>query len=245
MFDFKGKYAVVTGAGKGIGAATAKRFLKDGAAGVALLDMDMETASRTAAELDPTGKRAVAVKCNVASLEDVEAAFKKVYATFGRVDILVNNAGIIRDSMFHKMSPEDFKLVLDVHLFGTMHCTKQVVDGMREQDYGKIVNLASISMHGNPGQANYAAAKAGIVGFTKTLARELGRKHITVNAIAPGYINTDIVKTVPKEVLEASKNYHPMQRFGEADEVASVIAFLSSDDSSYVNGDCITVSGGA
>ena len=245
MFDFKGKFAVVTGAGKGIGAATAARFIKDGIEGVALLDMDIDTATKTAAALDPSGKRALAFKCNVADLAEVESVFKQIYEKFGRIDILVNNAGITRDAMFHKMTVEQFKIVIDVHLYGTMYCSKQVIDAMRAQSYGKIVNVASISMYGNPGQANYAAAKSAIVGFTKTLSKELGRKNITVNCVAPGFINTDIVKTVPPEILEASIKMHPKGRMGEAPEVAALIAYLSSDDSSYVSGECVVVSGGA
>ena len=244
MGKLTGKYAVVTGAGKGIGRAIAERFLEDDAAGVALFDMDIELAAATAKELDPTGKRAIAVRCDVSDPENVTAAFATVNEAFGQVDILVNNAGITRDAMFHKMTPEQAKKVMDVHFYGTFYCCQAVIGGMRERSYGKIVNISSTSSFGNIGQANYSAAKAAIDGFTRTLALESARKNITVNSIAPGMVNTDILKTIPANIMEQKINNTPAQRLGEPSEIASVASFLASDDSSWVTGNCILACGG-
>ena len=238
------KYAVVTGAGKGIGRAIVERFLEDDVAGVAILEMDIDLANATAKELDPTGNRVIAVKCNVASQEEVHAAFEQVFAKFGRVDILVNNAGITRDSMFHKMPVDMAKLVMDVHFYGTFYCCQEVISGMRDRAYGKIVNISSVSALGNVGQCNYTAAKSAIEGFTRTLALESGRKNITVNAIAPGMIDTDILKTIPEDIMKQKIAAVPMQRLGQTSEVASVASFLASDDSSWVTGNVILCCGG-
>lgn len=242
---FSGKYAVVTGAAKGIGTAIAKRLYDDGVEGVAIIDVDETSAKNAAAAIDPTGKRAFGFACNVASKESVEATFQQIYAQFGKVDILVNNAGITRDSMFHKMTDDQWDLVIDVNLKGIYNCCKAVVNSMREQKYGKIVNLASVSAFGNMGQTNYGASKAGVIGFTKCLARELARTNCTVNCIAPSYINTEMLRAVPDNVMKKFVDAIPMNRLGEPEEIASVAAFLSSDDSSFVTGECIVVSGGS
>jgi len=238
------KYAVVTGAGKGIGRAIVERFLEDGVEGVAILEMDITLGEATAKELDPTGDRVIAVQCNVAVQEQVHAAFEKVFEKFGRVDILVNNAGITRDAMFHKMPAEMAKLVMDVHYFGTFYCCQEVIPGMRERSYGKIVNISSVSTFGNVGQTNYSAAKTAIEGFSRTLALESGRKNITVNCIAPGMVDTDILKTIPEDIMKAKIASVPMQRLGATSEVASVASFLASDDSSWVTGNVIMCCGG-
>jgi len=239
-----GKYAVVTGAGKGIGRAIAERFLEDGVAGVALLDLDLALVTATALELDPTGERAIAVSCDVSDQDAVHEAFQTVTERFGRVDILVNNAGITRDAMFHKMKAENAHKVMDVHFFGTFYCCQEVISGMREREYGKIVNISSVSSFGNVGQTNYSAAKAAIDGFTRTLALESARKNITVNSIMPGMINTDMLKAMPAEILEQKIKALPMQRLGEPSELAAVVSFLASDDSSFVTGNTIMVCGG-
>ncbi|MBR5323082.1 MAG: 3-oxoacyl-ACP reductase FabG [Clostridia bacterium] len=244
MGKLTNKYAVVTGAGKGIGKAIVKRLLEDDAAGVAILEMDIALAEATAKEFDPTGDRVIAVKCNVASQEEVHAAFETVFAKFGRVDILVNNAGITRDAMFHKMTVDQAKLVMDVHFFGTFYCCQEVIPGMRDRAYGKIVNISSVSALGNIGQANYSAAKSAIEGFTRTLALESARKNITVNAIAPGMIATDILNTIPENVMKEKIASCPMQRLGDPSEIASVVSFLASDDSSWITGNTLIVSGG-
>lgn len=245
MYDFSNKIVVVTGAAQGLGKSIAQRFLRDGAEGVALLDLKADALAQTAAELDPTGVRVLAAACNVADPDSVARAFQEVQARFQRVDILVNNAGITRDAMFHKMTNEQFDQVLKVSLYGTFYCVKQVVDGMRERGYGRIISMSSLARRGNIGQANYSAAKAGIVGLTKTLAMELGPKGITANCLAPSLINTDIIKTVPEKVKEGMVAAVPLRRVGEPEEVADVVAFLASDEASYVSGQCVWVTGGS
>lgn len=243
MPDFTGRYAVVTGAGKGIGRAIAERFLQDHVEGLAILDWDETLIQATAQELDPTGERVLALKCDVSDEESVVAAFQAIFAKFGVVDILINNAGITRDAIFHKMDPAMMKKVMDVNYYGCYNCIRQVVPGMRERCYGRIVNISSTSVMGNPGQANYSASKAAIEGLTHTLAKELARKSITVNAIAPGYIETDMMLAVPKDILDSMRARMPMGRMGKPSELAAVAAFLASDDASYVSGVVLTCSG--
>jgi len=244
MGDLTGKYAIVTGAGKGIGAAIAKKMLEDHVAGVALLDYDQKLVEKTAAELDPSGKRAVAVKCDVSKADQVAEAVRTTLARFGAIDILVNNAGITRDKMFHKMETADWDAVLSINLGGPYNLCRAVVPHMRERKYGRIVNISSTSAFGNVGQANYAASKAAIIGLTKTLAREGGPKNITANCIAPGFINTDMFLAVPKEIIAEYMKGIPLGRLGEPSEIASVACFLASDDASFVSGQCLIVSGG-
>ena len=244
MGNLNGKYAVVTGAGKGIGKAIAQRFLDDGVAGIALFDMDFELVNATAVELDPAGSRVMAVKCDVSNQENVLAAFAQVNEKFGRVDILVNNAGITRDAMFHKMTPAQFQLVLNVHLMGTFNCCQAVIPAMRERSYGRIVNISSVNAIGSVGQANYSAAKGAIEAFTRTLALESIRKNITVNAIGPGMIDTEMVRAMPEEILAAKLKEHPAQRLADPSEVAALASFLASDDASWVTGNIIMCSGG-
>ena len=244
MGKLDGRYAIVTGAAKGIGRAIAERFLDDGAAGVALFDMDEELVATTAKELDPTGERAIGIRCNVADQENVNAAVQTVTEKFGRVDILVNNAGITRDAMFHKMTEAQARMVLDVNFFGTFYCCQAVIGGMREREYGKIINISSVSAFGNVGQTNYTASKAAIDGFTRTLALESARKNITVNSIAPGMIETDILKTIPAEIMKQKISNVPANRIGQPSEIASVASFLACDDSSWVTGNTILACGG-
>lgn len=244
MGNLTGRFAVVTGAGKGIGRAIAERFLEDGVAGVALLDMDEALVQATAAELDATGKKAFAFKCNVADQENVNAVMAAVAEKFGRIDILVNNAGITRDAMFHKMTEAQARMVLDVNFYGTFYCCQAVIAGMREREYGKIINISSTSAFGNIGQTNYAASKAAIDGFTRTLALESARKNITVNSIAPGMIETDILKTIPEDIMKTKIASVPANRLGQPSEIASVASFLASDDSSWVTGNTILACGG-
>ena len=198
MSNLKGKYAIITGGGQGLGAAMVKRFIAEEAAGVAILDYNLEKAQAVAAEI---GGNIIAIACDVSREEQVKAAIDQVLAAFGRIDILVNNAGIIRDSMFHKMSDDQWYQVLNVNLNGLYYCCKHVVPLMRAQCYGKIVNISSTSAYGNVGQCNYSASKAAIEGFTKTLAKESARKNITVNAIAPAHIDTEMQHSVPADFL--------------------------------------------
>lgn len=244
MYDFSNKVAVVTGAAQGLGAAIAKRFLADGIKGVALVDLNAEAVRDMAVKLDPEGQRTFAAACNVADEEAVQQVFEKIHQHFGHIDILVNNAGITRDAMSYKMTGEQFDAAVKVSLYGSFYCTRQVLNGMKERGYGRIVSLSSLAHRGNVGQVNYSAAKAGVIGMTKTLSLELAAKGITANAIAPGMINTDIIKTVPQNVQDSMKTAIPMRRFGEPEEVASLVAFLASDESSYISGQCINISGG-
>lgn len=242
MYNFNGKIAVVTGAAQGIGKTIAKRLLDDGAT-VVMLDYNEPGVAAAANELDPTGTKSMAVGCDVSKEDSVAAAFNAIYERFGRVDILVNNAGITRDAIFHKMTPAMMRQVMEVNFFGTYNCIYQVVPGMREQGSGRIINISSTSSYGNPGQANYASSKAAIEGLTKTLAKELGRKNITVNAVLPGMIDTEMMHAIGEEMLNARVANTPMKRLGQPEEIASLVAFLASDDASYVSGTCIICSG--
>ena len=245
MKNLKGKYCIVTGAGKGIGAAIAKRFLEEEAAGVAILEWNGELAAQTAKELDPTGKKVIAVKCDVSNDEQVKAAVETVLATFGRIDVLVNNAGIIRDKIFHKMTDDDWYSVINVNLNGIYLMCKYIVPGMREQESGSIINISSTSLMGNPGQANYSATKAGMQGFTRTMAKELARKNVRMNCVAPGYIDTEMMRSIGEEKFQAACARHPMKRMGSPDELAAVVTFLATDDASWVTGQTIVASGGS
>lgn len=245
MKNLKGKYCIVTGAGKGIGKAIAKRFLEEEAAGVAILEWNLELAEATAKELDPTGEKVIAIRCNVADSDNVKEAVDAVVAKFGRVDALINNAGVTRDKIFHKMTDDDWYTVLNINLNGVYNLCKFVVPIMREQASGSIVNISSTSIMGNPGQANYAATKAAMVGFTRTMAKELGRKGVRMNCISPGYIDTEMMRAVGEERLNGMIRGIPAQRLGDPDEIASVAAFLCTEDSSWVSGQNIFVSGGA
>ena len=245
MGKLAGKFAVVTGAGKGIGEAIVKRFMEDGAKGIALLEYDKALLDATVARLDPTGSVLLGIACDVSSREQVQKSMETVAEKFGRIDILVNNAGITRDSMFHKMTDEQWDAVLNVNLGSMYNTCKFAVPVMREQGYGKIVNISSVSAFGNIGQANYSASKAAAIGFTKTLALENASKGVTANCIAPGCIMTDMFADVPDNVKDKFKENIPMRRFGDVKEVASVVSFLSSDDSAFMTGQVLTVSGGA
>lgn len=244
MNQLSGKYAVVTGAAKGIGAAAVKRFLEEDIAGVALLDMDLEGARATAKELDPTGKRAIAFSCNVANYEDVERCFGEVIKTFGQVDILVNNAGIIRDRSIIKMPVEDWHAVLAVDLSSVFYCCKQVLPGMIERKYGKIINMSSYGYVGSHGQSNYAAAKHGILGMTRALAKEYAQYNITSNAVCPAAVATEMITSVEPELLKKKMAAFPRNRAASVEELASVICFLASDDSAFVNGEKVIVTDG-
>ena len=243
MADLRGKIAVVTGGARGIGKACCARFLEDGVEALVMIGQHQSTLDAAVAELGDS--RVIAMQCDVGSAEQVEETFRKIYARLGRVDILVNNAGVTRDAMFHKMTPEQWQTVININLNGLFYCCKQVIPHMREQNYGKIVNLSSTSAYGNVGQCNYSATKAAIQGFTRTLAKESGRKNITVNAVLPCCIETDMIKTIPPEQLEATVRGIPMQRLGKASELAAVVSFLAGDDSSFMTGQSLIVDGSA
>ena len=248
---FSGRTAVVTGGAGGIGAATARRLGADGAA-VAIVDRDEALVEQTVEMLKSAGSTAVAVACDVTSSEAVNSAMKGIVSELGSLEILVNNAGVTRDQLLFKMSEDDWDVVLDVNLKGAFLCPRAAQARMVEQRYGRIVNLSSTSARGNRGQANYAAAKAGIQGLTRTLAMELGPFGITVNAVAPGYIATPMTDEAahrlgldPDEHQRRVAEANPLRRVGTPDDVASVIAFLVSDDAAYVSGQVVYINGGA
>lgn len=240
----KGKLAVVTGAAQGIGLAIARRLHQDGHR-VVLLDREEQAAARAARELDPAQGTAQGFACDVADAQQVDQVFAHIRRRLGEVEILVNNAGVTRDAMFHKMSPEQWAQVMQVNLDGVFHCCRAVIGGMRAQRYGKIVNIASVSAFGNVGQTNYGASKGAVIGFTKCLAKEAARSNITVNAVAPSYVDTSMLRAVPDEVMQGFLRAVPMGRLARPEEIAAVVSFLSSEDSSFVTGECIVVSGGS
>ncbi|HWQ77611.1 MAG TPA: SDR family NAD(P)-dependent oxidoreductase [Anaerovoracaceae bacterium] len=244
MSNLNGKYAVVTGGGKGIGESIVKRFVDDGAAGVAILGRNFDTLKKTAELIDPEGKIILPVKCDVSDEGQVADAIKAILDKFQTIDILVNNAGITKDSMFHKMTKEQWDAVININLYGTYHMCKYVVPVMREKNYGRIVNITSISASGNIGQANYSATKGAIVSFTNTLALEGGPKNITANCVAPGFIKTEMYDAVPEEIIAQHVKRIPLKRLGEPEEIAGAVSFLASDDASFISGQCLTISGG-
>lgn len=244
MGKLSGKIAVVTGAAQGIGAGVVKRFLEDGVESVALVDLNLDAAQATAKELDPSGARAFAFKCNVANPTDVERCFAEIMEKFGRVDILVNNAGIIRDRTIIKMPVEDWELVLKIDLSALFYCCKQVLPGMIQRQYGKIVNMSSMGFMGSHGQSNYAAAKHGVVALSRVLAKEYAQYNITSNAVCPAAVATDMITAVEPELLKKKMAAFPRNRPAEVSELAAVVSFLASDDSSFVNGERMIVTDG-
>lgn len=239
----KEKVAIVTGSAKGIGAVTAKKFAKEGAK-VAVCDIDISGVNETVAEIEEAGGEAKGYKVDVTKKEDIKEMVSDLMAEYGKIDILVNNAGIIKDGQLHKMTDEQFDLVVNINMRGTYLCTKAVVDIMREQESGVILNSASIvGLYGNFGQTNYAASKFGVIGMAKSWAKELGRKGIRVNAVCPGFINTTILEDMPEKIIKAMEKKVSLGRLGEAEEIANVYAFLASDEASYITGEAIEVSG--
>ncbi len=238
------KIAVVTGGADGIGKATALRFAEEGAV-VVVWDMNMEKGEATVEEIKQKGCKAVFMQVNTAKFDEVSAATTKVVELYGKADILINNAGITRDSTIKKMTPEIWQQVIDVNLTGVFNCCKCMSDIMVENGWGRIINASSVvALYGNFGQTNYVATKAGLIGMTKTLAKELGKKGITVNAVAPGFIATEMVKKMPAEVLKSMEEKVPLKRLGLPEEIAATYAFLSSDEAAYINGTVISVDGG-
>jgi len=236
--------ALVTGAAQGIGKAVALLLARNGA-DIVVSDINLEKAEETVQEVQTLGRKALAVKVDVAKLDDVEKMVEAILAQFGRVDILVNNAGIARDKLILRMTEEDWDAVLNINLKGTFNCTKAVVRHMSKQKSGKIVNIASVvGEMGNAGQGNYAASKAGVIGFTKTIAREFAQRGINVNAIAPGYIETPMTDALPEKVKEELKRMIPMDRLGKPEDVAETVLFLVSDSSNYITGQVLNVNGG-
>ncbi len=250
MGRLEGRVAFVTGAGRGIGAATALRMAEEGAR-VVLADIDTAGCQEVATEIERLGSESLTVRCNVADSANVQEAMDQTVNYFGQVDILVNNAGVLRDNLLFKMSEEDWDTVMNVHLKGMFLCSKAAQAHMVKQKYGRIISLSSVSALGNRGQSNYSAAKAGIQGLTRTLAIELGPFGITANAVAPGFIDTEMTRTTarrqglnPDDVIAQASKAIPVRRVGQPRDIANVICFLASEEAGFVSGQVIYVAGG-
>lgn len=240
MERLKSKVAIITGGANGIGKATAIKFIKEGAQ-VAIWDIVKEAGEETAKEL---GNNTKFYHVDTTSYEQVEKAAKQTFQDYGKIDILINNAGITKDATLAKMTIEQWQQVINVNLNGVFYCTKAVSPFMVDQAYGRIVNASSVvGVYGNFGQTNYVATKAGVIGMTKTWAKELGRKGITVNAVAPGFIATEMVKSIPEKVINMLEGKTPLGRLGQPEEIANAYAFLASDEAAFISGTTLNVDG--
>jgi 3-oxoacyl-[acyl-carrier protein] reductase len=245
ILTLKDKVALVTGSARGIGRAIAETLAQRGA-DIIVADLRAELAAATAQEIGAaTGRRVTSVAVDVSNTASAKAMIDQVLADFGHIDILVNNAGLTRDNLIMRMEEADWDLVLNINLKGVFNCSKAVVRPMMKQHYGRIINISSVSgLAGQAGQANYSASKAGIIGLTKALAREVGSREITVNAVAPGFILTDLTKDLPEELKEATLKAVPLGRWGTTQEIAYAVAFLASDEAAYITGHVLSVDGG-
>ena len=242
---FEGKTAVVTGGSRGIGRAICLELAKGGANVVLYCAGNEAAAQKTAAEVEALGARALALRCDVSDAAQVDALAKTAVERFGQIDILVNSAGITRDNLLMRMSEADFDAVMNANLKGTFLCMKAVSRLMLKRRYGRIVNLSSVvGLRGNAGQVNYAASKAGVIGMTKSLAKELASRGVTVNAVAPGFIETDMTAALAESARAAALGSIPMGRMGAAEDVAKTVAFLASDEAAYITGQVLAVDGG-
>ena len=238
------RVAFVTGASRGIGRATALKLCRAGFE-IAVASPELEKNEEVASEIRACSGTALTIDLNLTSLDSIKTAFGRVLKEFGRIDVLVNNAGITRDNLALRMKPEDWNLVLQINLTGAFHCIQQVMQPMMKERWGRIINIASVvGQSGNPGQANYVASKAGIIGLTKSLAQELASRNITVNAIAPGFIETDMTAVLSDDVKNGMLSRIPLKRFGKPDDIASAVKFLASEEAGYITGQVIGVNGG-
>lgn len=245
MTDLTGKTAIITGASRGIGAEIARKLATAGAKVVVNYSGSQEKAEAVVEEIKADGGEAIAVKANVSDAEAVKALVDEAMQAFGSVDILVNNAGITRDNLMMRMKDDEWDDVINTNLKGVFICTKAVTRQMMKQRAGRIINIASIvGVMGNAGQANYVAAKAGVIGLTKTTARELASRNITANAVAPGFITTDMTDKLGEDIQKTMLSQIPLGRFGKPEEVAKAVLFLASDDSSYMTGQTLHLDGG-
>lgn len=245
MLDLKEKKALITGSSRGIGAEIAKKMAALGAEVIVNYASSKDRAEKVKGEIEAAGGTAHVIQADISDFEDAKNLVKESYKTMGGLDILVNNAGITRDKLLLRMKEDDWDKVMDINLKGVFNCTKNAVRYLLKADNGKIINMSSvIGLIGNPGQANYSAAKAGMIGFTKTMAKELASKGVCSNAVAPGFIITEMTDELKDGVKEDIINNVPLARFGEAEEVADLVAFLASDKANYINGQVINVDGG-
>jgi 3-oxoacyl-[acyl-carrier protein] reductase len=239
-----GKTAIVTGSAQGIGRAIAESLAQAGA-DIAVADLDPGRSLETVGAIEKLGRRALNLKVNVADTNDTKAMVEQVIKAWGKIDILVNNAGITRDGLLLRMKDEDWNLVLQINLNGTFNCTKAVLQPMTKQRYGRIVNIASIvGVIGNAGQANYSASKAAVIGFTKTVGREYASRNVTVNAVAPGFIDTAMTHGLPTDVKDTLLKQIPLGRLGTPGDVAAAVRFLVSEEAAYITGHVLHVNGG-
>jgi len=240
----EGKVALITGGARGIGQAIAMTFAREGA-DIVVADVNLEIAQKTALEIEGLGRKAMALEMDVTSYDKVEEGINKILDKMGKVDILVNNAGITKDNLLLRMSQADWDAVINVNLKGTFNCIKAVTRPMVKQRSGRIISIASIiGLMGNPGQANYAASKAGIIALTKTVAKELASRNINANAVAPGFIQTDMTAKLPEDIKKKMLEAIPLAKLGTPQDVANTCLFLASDESSYITGQVITIDGG-
>jgi len=245
MFDLTGKVAVVTGSSRGIGAGIAKSLAAQGAKVVVNHRSSPDGAAEVAAAIKENGGEVIVVQADVSQFEEAQRLINETIDTYGQIDILVNNAGTTRDMLIMKMKPEDWELVLKTNLFSTYNCSKAATRPMMKKRTGRIINITSVvGLAGQAGQTNYAASKAGMIGFTKSLAKELGSRNITVNAVAPGFIPTALTEVLPEELVQAAIENTPVGRLGAIEDVASAVVFLASDEASFITGQVLTVDGG-
>lgn len=240
-----GKVAIVTGSARGLGKAIAVRLAKEGAK-VVVTDLNEDGCKEVAKEIQAIDGEAMAVKCDVTSRESVLNLAKAVISEYGKIDILVNNAGITRDASLKKMTDEQWDAVINTNLKSVFICTQEVSKYMVEQKSGRVISISSLAgVAGNFGQTNYSAAKAGIIGMTKTWAQELGKRNVTANAIAPGFMNTEMTKTIPEDIVKQMLAAIPVGRMGEPEEIAAAVVYLASDEAGFVNGVTLNINGGA
>ena len=238
------RVAFVTGSSRGIGRATALALCRAGF-DIVVGSPELEKNEEVAEEIRACSRKAMTANLDVTSLDSIKESFAAALKEMGRIDVLVNNAGITRDALALRMKPNDWNLVLQINLTGAFHCTQQVLQTMMRERWGRIVNIASVvGEAGNPGQANYVASKAGLIGLTKSLAQELASRNITVNAVAPGFIETDMTAVLPQDVKDNMLAHIPLKRFGKPEDIANAVRFLTSEDAGYITGHVIRVNGG-